>query len=274
MSENSKIEWTTHTFNPWWGCTRVSPGCAHCYAETLAHRYGNDVWGKGKARKPASEKVWAEPVKWNKAAVKVGERHRVFCSSMADVFDEEAPEGSRQRLWALINATPELDWLLLTKRPENFAAMLPPDWGDGWRNVWLGVSVENQDMADKRISRLLGVQTVVRFLSVEPMLGPVNLRKVVPEDDELGIGYDSLMGALCGNKEPGGPRISWVIVGGESGYGARPMAASWALSLRDQCQAAGVAFFFKQKGGARDKGGDLESIPEDLRIREFPKVAV
>ena len=262
MATNSKIEWTHHTMNPWWGCTRVSPGCAHCYAETLAHRYGHNVWGKGKARRPASEKVWAEPVKWNKAAAMAGERHRVFCSSMADVFDEGAPEGARERLWALIRSTPGLDWLLLTKRPENFQAMLPPDWGDGWANVWLGVSAENQDLLHKRVSILRHVPAVVRFVSAEPLLSELDFER----------GGWALTRQL---KSPEGkiyPPIHWVIVGGESGHGARPMDLRWARIIRDQCRADGVAYFFKQLGGARDKGGDLESIPEDLRIREFPKV--
>jgi protein gp37 len=261
MAENSKIEWTHHTFNPWWGCTRVSPGCAHCYAETLSHRYGNDLWGKGKPRRPASEKVWAEPVKWNKAAIKAGERHRVFCSSMADVFDSEAPEGARSRLWALINQTPQLDWLILTKRPENMASMLPHDWGKGWANVWLGVSAENQDLLHKRATILRDTPAAIRFISAEPLLSELDfecggwsyLRKLV-----------SPQGCV---REP----IHWVIVGGESGPGARPMDLNWARQIRDNCLISGAAFFFKQIGGARDKGGDLESIPEDLRIREFPK---
>lgn len=263
MAEKSKIEWTTHTFNPWWGCTRVSPGCAHCYAETLAHRYGHDVWGKGKARKPASEKVWAEPVKWNKAAEKAGERHRVFCSSMADVFDDEAPWGARPRLFALIRETPWLDWLLLTKRAENIRDYLPPDWGDGYPNVWLGVSAENQDLLNKRVTTLRRIPAAVRFVSAEPLLGELDFYR----------GGWSLLERL---KSPQGTThepIHWVIVGGESGHGARQMDLRWARIIRDQCRAAGTAFFFKQKGGARDKGGDLESIPEDLRIREFPSVA-
>src|SRR5690348_6382330 len=213
MGANSKIEWTSHTFNPWWGCTRVSPGCAHCYAETLAHRYGQDVWGKGKARRMASEKVWAEPIKWNAAAIKAGERHRVFCASMADVFDAEAPAGARERLWALIRATPALDWLLLTKRPENIPDMLPPDWGRGYANVWLGFSAENQAMLDKRIQEADKVEAAIWFISYEPALGPLDFHPA----------------QLAG--------IDWVIFGGESGPGARPALASWARDVRDQCAA-------------------------------------
>lgn len=271
MSENSKIGWTDDTFNPWIGCTRVSPGCAHCYAEAYANRWDVVKWGKGQPRRLTSDANWAKPCKWNREAEAAGRRRRVFCASLADVFDAEVPTEWRDRLWALIKATPWLDWLLLTKRPENILlGMLPPDWGEGWANVWLGTTTENQSMADERVSLLLQVPARIRFLSVEPMLEYVNLRRVTPDTDELGVGYDALAGALCGNREPGGPRISWVICGGESGHGARPMRLEWARSLRDQCRDAGTAFFFKQLGGARDKGEALESIPEDLRVREFP----
>lgn len=143
MGENSKIEWTHHTFNTWWGCVKVSPACDNCYAESLSKRFG-DHWGPKAEYRTFSDKHWNEPLRWNRAAEKAGERHRVFCASMADVFDNRAPEGARERLWALIRQTPHLDWLLLTKRPQNIAEMLPEDWGDGYPNVWLGVTVENQ----------------------------------------------------------------------------------------------------------------------------------
>lgn len=247
MGANTAIEWTDHTMNPWWGCTRVSPGCQNCYAETFAHRFGVE-WGKGETRRPATEKVWAAPVTWNKAAQKAGKRARVFCASMADVFDDEAPTGARERLFALIRATPWLDWQLLTKRPENIAGFLPPDWGHGYRNVWLGTTVENQAMADKRIPILLNVPAFVRFLSCEPLIGPVSFRwagwiKYPSNADGSSNHLDGLRG------------IGWVIAGGESGIKSRPMAPDWARTLRDECQEAGVPYLFKQ-WGEHDSDGD------------------
>lgn len=241
MAENSKIEWTTHTFNPWRGCTKISPGCANCYAETLSHRNPSvlGVWGDKGTRVVASEAMWREPLKWNRKAEEAGERHRVFCASLADVF-EDRPElmAPRYRLFDLIQRTPRLDWLLLTKRPENVKPLWP--WSL-WNvpNIWLGVSVEDQARADERIRLLIQLPIVVRFLSVEPLLGPVDL-------EEVPVG-------MCGPLRPGaatdaGSRIDWVIVGGESGPGARPMHPEWPRSIRDQCQAAGVPFFFKQWG--------------------------
>jgi protein gp37 len=250
MAENSKIEWCDHTWNPWWGCTKVSAGCAHCYADTLAHRYGFDIWGRNKGRRMMSENYWKQPLAWDRKAAKDGVRRRVFCASMADVFEgeetmaEEAREpvkAARLRLFNLIMDTPHLDWLLLTKRPENIAAMLPLGWGEGWANVWLGTSVEDQAAADKRIPHLLSVPARVRFLSCEPLLGPVDL-----DSEEIGGLHAPGCGdptCTCGNRG-----IDWVIVGGESGGGARPMHPEWARSLRDQCTSAGVAFHFKQWG--------------------------
>lgn len=242
--QNSKIEWCDHTFNPWWGCQRVSPGCEHCYAETLAHRYNFHVWGPPKTttRRGMSENYWKQPIKWDKAAREAGKRARVFCASMADVF-EDHPQVTdwRMRLWDVIHLTPNLDWLLLTKRPENIARMLPSQWLSRPRhNVWLGTSVENQEYADKRVPELLKAPARVRFLSCEPLLGPVELP------------WCSWCGAWgnhdCYEVDDGSPAIHWVICGGESGHGARPMHPDWARSLRNQCQAAGVAYFFKQWG--------------------------
>lgn len=239
---DSKIEWTHHTFNPWWGCQRVSPGCEHCYAETFANRLGFKVWGPAKttARRMASATYWQGPIAWNKAARDSGERQRVFCASMADVF-EDHPDvvESRARLFALIDATPYLDWLLLTKRPENVNAML-----GGWKlsaNVWMGTSVEDQRRANERIPALLDIPARVRFLSCEPLLGPVDIGAAYPAMGPMthfgftdGFGYEAL--------------LHWVIAGGESGPKARPMNPAWARSLRDQCVDAGVAFHFKQWG--------------------------
>jgi protein gp37 len=223
MAENSPIEWTDHTFNPWWGCTKVSPGCKHCYAETWANRYGHNVWGPTRSRRFFSESHWRQPHKWHQDALATGERARVFCASMADVF-EDHPDiaAERDRLWSLITETPMLDWLLLTKRPENMRKFAP--WDGAWPSqVWAMTSVENQEMADKRLPLLLDVPAVVRGLSVEPLIGPVDLRPWLAE-------------------------VQWVIVGGESGPKSRPMHPSWVRDLRDQCLAADVPFFFKQWG--------------------------
>jgi protein gp37 len=231
MGFNSKIEWTTHTFNPWWGCTKVSDGCKFCYAALLSNRYGHDVWGPGKPRRLMSDNHWLGPLKWNAEAERQGVRYRVFCASMADIFEEEAPAGQLDRLWQLIRQTPNLDWQLLTKRPHRIAHNLPEDWGEGYDNVWLGTSVEDEQVID-RIPHLVAVPAIVHFLSLEPLIGP-----------------------LCNLPLKS---IDWVIVGGESGPGARPMNKSFVLDIRRQCRAAGVAFFFKQWGGVNKlKAGRL-----------------
>lgn len=222
MAENTAIEWADDTFNPWIGCQKLSPACANCYAEAMVERFKGDF----SVRTRTSAANWKKPLTWNAKAAKAGVRRRVFCASLADVFDNQVPEEWRTDLWALIRATPHLDWLLLTKRPQNIAKMLPADWGDGYPNVWLGTTAENQTEADRRIPHLLAVPAVVRFLSMEPLLGPV----ILP-------GNFMALGANA-----------WAICGGESGHGARPMHPDWARSLRDQCVAAGVPFLFKQWG--------------------------
>jgi protein gp37 len=226
MGFNSSIEWTTHTFNPWWGCTKVSDGCRNCYAEALSNRYGHSVWGAGKPRRLMSDAHWQAPLGWDADAKRTGRRARVFCASMADVFEEQAPPGQLVRLWDLIRLTPSLDWQLLTKRPHRITESLPPDWGSGYSNVWLGTSVEDQRVIN-RVRELSAVPAVVRFLSVEPLLGPI---RRLP---------------LKG--------IDWIIVGGESGPNARPIEAEWVLDIRRQCRTAGVPFFFKQWGGVNKK---------------------
>ena len=230
MGKESKIEWTTHTFNPWWGCTKVSPACAHCYAETWAKRTGQKVWGDDAPRRFFGDKHWNEPLKWNKEAEGATERPRVFCASMADVFEKRDDlNEQRERLWKLIMATRNLDWLLLTKRPENILEMIPVDWRDmPHANVWFGTTAENQEQLNKRYGPLVSVPANVRFLSCEPLLGPL------------------VLGNAAG--------IDWVIVGGESGAGARPMNPDWARSIRDQCNAEGVAFHFKQWGDFNEHG--------------------
>lgn len=289
--KNTKIEWCDHTFNPWIGCTAVSAGCANCYAAALDRRWGKDRFGKGKPRTRTSAAYWRQPIKWNEEHERRMEvltpgmarvdyplpRPRVFCASLADWLDVEVPIEWLADLMALIQATPNLDWLLLTKRPENWLYRLSSaslcdhngrneeygrncgGWMQAWldgqapSNVWVGATVENQDMAERRIHELLRIPAKVRFLSCEPLLGPV----------ELGLWTDYQNPIHSGRDQ----RIHWVICGGESGPHARPMNPDWARSLRDQCKAAGVPFFMKQIGGKRKP---FEEIPNDLDLKEFP----
>lgn len=250
----TKIGWTDYTFNPWWGCTKVSPGCDNCYAATFDKRIGGDHWGSMQPRRTMSEAYWKGPRLWNRRAEAAGVRRRVFCASMADVFDVEAPEGLRDRLWTEIRCTPSLDWLLLTKRPQMVKRMLPKDWGRGWPNVWLGTSVENQTEADRRIPHLLATPATVRFLSCEPLLGPVDIRTA------SGNGFDGM--TIEG--------IDWVIVGGESGRGYRQMDVAWLVDIVEQTQTAfNVAVFVKQDSGPEpEKQG---RIPDDVwALKEWP----
>lgn len=236
MGRNSAIEWTTHTFNPWWGCTKVSPGCKNCYAERLSTRYGHDVWGAGATRRTFAEDHWKEPLKWEKEAAKSSVRARVFCASMADVFDKDAPVRQRKRLWKLITATPHLDWLLLTKRPERIIQSIPATWlVKPPANVWYGTSVESKEFVT-RVRELRKVPAAVRFLSVEPLLGPIPRLPLVG--------------------------IQWVILGGESGGGARAMDAAWARQIRDRCNKRKVPFFFKQ-WGVFDSAGNRQRSKHD-----------
>jgi protein gp37 len=252
MGQNSKIEWTHHTFNPWRGCTKVSEGCQHCYAETMSGRNPSTlgVWGPKGTRVVAAEAYWRQPAKWNAEAKEAGERRRVFCASLADVFEGEesmpgasvdAVEEARARLWQIITCTPHLDWLLLTKRPRNIMHMVPHWWKTAIgfpRNVWIGVSVENQAAADERIPHLAKVPAYVTFLSCEPLLGLVDISKYLTCQSYL---HGQVMPCTC-------TLVNWVIVGGESGGKARPMHPHWARSLQEQCQDAGVPFLFKQWG--------------------------
>lgn len=306
--KNSQISWTDHTFNPWSGCTKVSPGCANCYAEALSDRFQTlGKWGKGASRVRTKPSYWRQPLAWNNAQGRhqefmsgLAERPRVFCASLADWLDEEVPIEWLADLLDLIRQTPNLDWLLLTKRPENWQDRMLQVWGkapknsdlfyfvDDWRNagntsfrwnpqappnVWIGTTVEDQKRADERIPRPLEIPAKVRFLSCEPLLEKVDLmwpESLFPDGPQR-----CCSGYQCGcHGQPAEPPIlygiDWVIAGGESGPNARPMAPDWAHSLRDQCKAANVPFFMKQMGGTKDKRGDLEDLPDDLRIREFP----
>ena len=241
MSENSKIEWTDHTFNPWIGCTKVSPGCDHCYAERdMAGRLKVVQWGPHGARVRTKPANWAKPVAWNRRHEEFfaqhGRRQRVFCASLADVFDNQVDPAWRADLLELIDQTPNLDWLLLTKRVGNVADMLPNGWLMDHTNVWLGASIVNQVEADRDIPKLVALHAAVKFLSMEPLLGPVDLRGNLPGERALRWHRPMLN------------MLDWVIVGGESGPAARPMHPEWARDLRDQCAAAGVPFLFKQWG--------------------------
>jgi protein gp37 len=231
MAKDSAIEWTHHTFNPWWGCTKVSPGCKYCYAEAWAKRTGAAVWGAKAPRRQLSDAYWSQPLAWNAAATRSGKRQRVFCASMADVFEDRRDlDGNRERLWKLIEATPQLDWLLLTKRPHNVRRLAP--YGDHWpTNVWLGATAENQRWLDKRKAELCAIPAEIIFLSCEPLLGPLDF---TPWIDEAGRGM----------RRP----VDWVITGGESGPHARAANPEWFASIRDQCEGAGIKFLFKQHG--------------------------
>jgi protein gp37 len=244
MAQNSSIEWTDHTFNPWWGCSKVSPACNNCYAELWAKRMGHRVWGAAAERRFFSEAHWQEPLGWNEEARTLRRRKRVFCASMADVFERRAElHPHRERLWELIEATPWLDWLLLTKRPQNISEMVP--WKRNWpKNVWLGTTVENQLYAERRLPLLLGNASVVRFLSCEPLLGALNL-----------TGWF---------RKRGFHPIDWVIAGGESGPKSRPMHPDWAVSLLHQCQKAKVPFHFKQWGHWAPTNAILENVPAQI----------
>lgn len=225
MGQNTKISWATHTFNAWWGCTKVggSPACENCYAEAWSRRTGFDIWGDEKPRRYFSDKHWNEPLKWNAAAEKAGERARVFCMSMGDWAEgrpEQAPH--LERLWELILNTPWLDWLMLTKRPQLITKLCPLRS----QRVWQGVTAETQKWLDLRWEHLKQVDCEIYWLSVEPLF-----ERIVLPEDFLRLG-----------------KRGWVIVGGESGPQARPMNPEWARLLRDQCMVAGVPYHFKQWG--------------------------
>jgi protein gp37 len=246
VGEHTGISWTDHTFNPWWGCTKVSPGCDNCYAEAFDKRVGGAHWGKGQPRREFGDKHWNEPLKWNRDALaKLGRPARVFCASMADVMDDEAPAGARERLWALIDATPNLIWQLLTKRPQRYDRYLPDSFKHN--NVHLGVTTEDQERYEIRQFTTWYAATGRRlpwWISYEPALGPLNL-------------------TVRANKP------AWAVFGGESGNNRRPCEREWAELLLEQCRKFNIAFFMKQMGGRTpDEGKAL--IPADLLIQEFP----
>ncbi len=258
MAENSKIEWCDHTANFWWGCLKVSPGCEHCYAETLSKRIGKNIWGPAATTDREKKKaIWKDIQEWDKKAWRDGVRRRVFVQSMSD-FLEDHPQANEIRKEAIrvLENLKWLDVLLLTKRPENAERFLG-DWFYGWpEHVWMGTSIETQKYADERIPELLKIPAKIRFLSCEPLLGPIDFDVLEEKGDEYGDGavhWNMISGErwLRDGFEkdlPSKPAIHWVIAGGESGPKARPMHPDWVRSLRDQCQQAGAAFHFKQWG--------------------------
>jgi protein gp37 len=255
MAENSNIAWTDHTFNPWMGCAKVSQGCKHCYAETLIqNRMGRDLFGSVDKRSRTGKSTWAKVPTWNHVAALERTPRKVFCASLADVFeDAPVPNETRDDVWALIRACPWLDFQLLTKRPENIAAMLPADWGRGYPNVWLGTSIEDRRVTD-RARLLAGIPAFLRFISYEPAIGPVFYDA---EDPCEGTTVPSWRGYSDGEQLPelDLTGIDWLIVGGESGADRREMNLGWAQDARHACSEAGTAFFFKQVSAARPGQG-------------------
>lgn len=300
MGEKTKIEWADNTFNPWIGCTKVSAGCANCYAEhttraRVLRAQGHETWGKGAQRSRTSKATWANPLRWNsEVEPHPNYRTKVF-PSLCDWLDDEVPIEWLADFLKLIHDTPHLDWLLLTKRPENFerrlracAVSIPGYQGNTalfwWmrdpsrppHNIWLGVSVEDQKAADARIPILLRIPAAIRFLSVEPLLGPVNLRTICT----------MVAGPL--NALERGAGLHWVIVGGESGPGARPCNLGWVRDIVQDCSNSEARCFVKQIGSRpfypprfegdntflklKDKkGGHPDEWPADLRVRQFPE---
>jgi len=272
MGTTSKIEWTDSTFNPWIGCTNVSPGCDHCYAEAQNKYRAWTEWGPRGKRRRTSEANWRNPLRWQADAPRFqaenGRRQRVFCASLADVFDNKVPASWRDDLFSLIRQSADLDWQLLTKRPQNIARFLPVDWGNGYPNVWIGTTAENEKYYRQRWPILARIPAAIRFVSYEPAIGPLG-------DPDIGIG-----------KLP-----DWIILGGESGPKARPMHPSWARHVILRCEKMGVAAFHKQWGSyasnplvieqgmtlaeaaALDKHGKGGGLLDGRLYRSFPRLS-
>ncbi len=265
MSETTSIAWCDSTWNPWEGCSKISPGCDSCYAEARNQRFHGGVnWGPGAPRRRTSPAYWRQPLAWDRKARESGKPWRVFCGSLCDVFDNEVPAEWRKDLLELVRATDSLTWLLLTKRIGNAKAMLPIHWWgkDGPPpNVWIGATVVNQEEADRDVPRLLQVPAAVRFLSIEPMLEPIDISRWLRPKFRPAL--DPCWSELC--------NVDWVIVGGESdqpGHRARPFNIEWARDIVRQCKAAQVPVFVKQDSGPRS--GMQGRIPDELWIKEFP----
>jgi protein gp37 len=257
MGEATGIEWTEHTWNPWVGCTQISPGCDQCYMFSGMRRFGRDPEAVVRTKR------WGDPLKWSREAASAGRIDRVFTCSWSDWF-HKAADAWRDEAWMIVASCQNLDFQILTKRSARIAGHLPYDWYEGYRNVWLGVSIEEQARI-YRVDRLARIPAAVRFISAEPLLGPLDFK-----------------GALQWNG------IHWVIVGGESGHHARPCRETWIRDIVQQCADARVACFVKQFGSNPEqdfgpdcklrfihpKGGDPDEWPEDLRVREFPTAAI
>lgn len=240
MAEDSAISWCDATFNPWIGCTEVSPACAHCYARTLMQdRYGRVIWGPGQPR--VRTKTWGDPLKWNRRAALSGYRPRVFCASLADVFDNEVPDEWRRDLWNLIFDTPNLRWILLTKRIGNAAKMLPPDWPNNFPNVGLMATLADQEEWDRDFAKLMAVPAAWHGVSAEPLLGRIDIGEAKPD---------------------------WIITGGESGHGYRHLDMDAVRFMRDQCARNGVTFHHKQNGGITGKAAGC--LVDGIEHKHFP----
>jgi protein gp37 len=270
VGETTAIGWTDHTFNGWWGCSRVSPGCRHCYAETFSVRLGKNIWGEGADRRFFGDKHWAEPLRWDRKAREAGHAALVFSASMSDVFEDRGDlVDPRARLFALIGATPHLQWQLLTKRPENVLSMVE-DLGAWPANAWIGATCEDQRRADQRIPHLLAIPAPVRFLSCEPLLGRLDLSRWLRLERRGGArgggGWAQAVGSASSMRG-----IGWIICGGESGPKYRPLELDWARDLRDQAAEAVVPFFYKQTGGRTPAAGGDEL--DGRRHKAFPPQA-
>jgi protein gp37 len=245
MAEISAISWTDATFNPWLGCTAISSACDLCYARTLMQdRYGRVKWGTGEPR--IRTKTWGDPIKWNRAAALSGTRPRVFCASLADVFDNEVDQTWREDLWLLIRHTPNLRWILLTKRIGNAAKMLPSYFPDHFPHVGLMSTLENQEVWDRDYRKLKSIRAAWHGVSAEPLLGPIDIG---PMTHRFGL-------------------VDWIITGGESGRGFRPLDMDAVRSMRDQCAAAGIAFHHKQNGGITGKVAGC--LVDGIEHKNFP----
>lgn len=275
----TNISWCDYSFNPWIGCTKVSQGCKNCYAETENKKWqwNKDGWGPGVPRKRTSVQNWNKVLLWDKKAQKVGTHPKVFCSSLADVFDAEVPNEWRTDLWELIGKTKNLVWLLLTKRPENVINMVDWTWIADWpKSVWIGTSVEDDHNAMERIPHLWRIPTPNRFLSMEPLLEYVDMNEWLgcPACLQNGRPYEHLHHPT--------PGINWVIVGGESGPNARVMDQNWAYKIQEVCSINKVPYFFKQTGevfarqmGYESKhGSDPAEWYPTFRVQEFPEFEV
>lgn len=267
MGKDTAIGWCDATFNPWWGCTRVSPGCERCYAETFAKRVGQDIWGPTKGRRFFGEKHWNEPIHWDAKARREGRRLKVFCASMADICeDHEQLEPWRTRLIELVKHTRNIDWLFLTKRPENYLKM----FGDGFfrsnPHVWPGFTAENQEQLDKRVGHVVRIPGKGRkWISAEPLLSRLDVRSHLRRTEH--VRENGSVGKIIARHIDG---IVWVVVGGESGCEFRDPGVEHLISVVDQCKATVVACYVKQDAGRLP--GQQGRIPDEYwSVKEFPR---